>query len=66
LNLEPSKDSRDALERLNTIAGIERPDPATTSDLISDRAPEASLTLDVAVEREAQEQVIEWGLELSL
>jgi hypothetical protein len=64
--LEPSRDSRDTLERLNTAAGVERPDPSTTPDLTSARTPGAASTLEPAIEREAEEQIIEYGLELLL
>lgn len=63
--IEPSKDSLDALERLNTAAGIERPNAAKTPDL-ADHTPGAAPTLELAIEQEAQEQIIERGIELLL
>lgn len=64
--LELSQDSRDALERLNAAAGVERSDPTNNPDLIADRTPGAAPTLEPVIEREAEEQVIELGIELLL
>jgi hypothetical protein len=64
--LEPNNDGRDALERLNTAAGVERPDPSVTPELTPDPALGVTPALEPAIEREAQEQVIEHTLELLL
>lgn len=62
--IEPGQDGRDVLEHLNTVAGVERQDAATPG-LTPDHAPGAAPVLEPTVEREAQEQVIERGLEMS-